>query len=319
MFRTLVLLTLLTAQMIAVFPAVAAPPAGWVLALSDTVRLPGPQVRLGDINLEACPDAAAALVLAGDGRPGQLAVIDRRIVLRRLVERGLASGVARCAGADRCVVVFTGRAADEDQLRARVTALLEPLLPEALSGAPVTWIELEVATPALSADAWLVELTDPQPLRPGRNLVPLRVSGGGRAARVTAAVICHVYGEVAVARIPVAAAAPLAATQFVWEWRDLTTVTPGLAVGRAAIEGRSAGRALAAGEPVRQTDLRATPLVRAGDTVDLAVQRGSVVVTVRATARQDGVLGQIVTVRNDINGKLATGRVSGPGLVEWRR
>jgi flagella basal body P-ring formation protein FlgA len=70
---------------------------------------------------------------------------------------------------------------------------------------------------------------------------------------------------------------------------------------------------------LRQADLRDTPLVRAGDTVDLAVQRGSVVVTVRATARQDGVLGQIVTVRNDINGKLATGRVSGPGLVEWRR
>jgi flagella basal body P-ring formation protein FlgA len=113
--------------------------------------------------------------------------------------------------------------------------------------------------------------------------------------------------------------APLAVAQFAWEWRDLTTVAPGLAVGRAAVEGRSAGRAFVAGEPLRQADLRDTPLVRAGDTVDLAVQRGSVVVTVRATARQDGVLGQIVTVRNDINGKLATGRVSGPGLVEWRR
>jgi len=318
-FRTLVLLTLLVALTPTAFAAVVPSPTGWVLALPDTVRLPGPQVRLGDINLEALPDAAAAVVLAGDGRPGQLAVIDRRIVLRRLVEGGLASGVERCAGAERCVVVFTGRAADEAQLRARVISLLEPLLPETPTGAPVTWMELEVATPRLSTDAWSVELTDPQPLRPGRNLVPLRVAGGGRAARVTASVLCHVYGEVAIARTSVATAAPLAVAQFAWEWRDLTTVAPGLAVGRAAVEGRSAGRVLAAGEPLRQADLRATPLVRAGDTVDLAVQRGSVVVTVRATARQDGVLGQIVTVRNDINGKLATGRVSGPGLVEWRR
>ncbi len=126
-------------------------------------------------------------------------------------------------------------------------------------------------------------------------------------------------GRWRLARTPVARPRRSRSTQFAWEWRDLTTVGPGLAVGRAAVEGRSAGRALAAGEPLRQADLRATPLVRAGDAVDLAVQRGSVVVTVRATARQDGVLGQIVTVRNDINGKLATARVSGPGLVEWRR
>lgn len=321
MRRAIVLLVLLAAAPLPA-PAGAAvppPPAGWVLALPDTVRLPGPQVRLGDVNLETLPDVAAAVVLAGDGRPGQTAVIERRIVLRRLVEGGIASGVARCAGAERCVVLFTGRAADEAQLRASVTALLEPLLPPAPPGAPASWLELEVAAPALAADGWSVELTDPQPLRAGRNLVPLRVTGGGRSARVTASVVCHLYGEVAAARAPVAASASLAAAQFSWEWRDLTTVAPGLAIGREAVEGRSAGRSLAVGEALRQADLRDTPLVRAGDAVDLAVRRGGVVVTVRATARQDGVMGQLVTVRNDINGKLATARVAGPGLVEWRR
>ncbi len=319
MLRALVLLALLAAPGAAASAAVPPPPAGWVLALPDTVRLPGPQVRLGDVNLGTLPDAAAALVLVGDGRPGQQATIERRIVLRRLVEGGLASGVARCGGAERCAVLFTGRAADEAQLRAGVTGLLEPLLPASPPGAPAGWLELEVATPALAADGWSVELTDPKPLRPGRNLVPLRVSGGGRSARVTASVVCHLYGEVAVARAPVAVSAPLGAAQFAWEWRDLATVAPGLAIGRAAVEGRSAARPLAAGEALRQADLRATPLVRAGDAVDLAVRRGSVVVTVRATARQDGALGQLVTVRNDINGKLSTARVSGPGLVEWRR
>ncbi|MHB8079850.1 MAG: hypothetical protein ACYDIE_11430, partial [Candidatus Krumholzibacteriia bacterium] len=246
MFPALLLLALLLVP--TVVPSAAAavppPPAGWILALPDTVRVPGPQVRLGDLNLEPLPEAAAAVVVAGDGRPGQETVIDRRIVLRRLVEGGFASGVARCAGAERCVVLFTGRAADEAQLRARVIALLEPLLPAAPPGAPATWLDLEVASPALAADGWSVELTAPQPLRPGRNLVPLRVSGGGRSARVTASVVCHLYGEVGTARAPVTPAASLAAAQFAWEWRDLTTVAPGLAVGRAAVEGRSAGRAL---------------------------------------------------------------------------
>ncbi len=59
--------------------------------------------------------------------------------------------------------------------------------------------------------------------------------------------------------------------------------------------------------------------MRAGDAVEMTVIRGTVTVTVRATARQPGCLGQTIPVRNELNGRLVNARVAGPGLVEWRR
>ena len=41
--------------------------------------------------------------------------------------------------------------------------------------------------------------------------------------------------------------------------------------------------------------------------------------TVRALARQAGCLGQIIPVRNEMNGRLVNARVLGSGSVEWRR
>ena len=92
-----------------------------------------------------------------------------------------------------------------------------------------------------------------------------------------------------------------------------------LAVGRECILGCSSARGLKAGHLLRMADLKETPVVLAGDSVDLRVIRGQVCVTVRAVARQDGCLGQNIPVKNELTGRLVNARVSGPGFVEWRK
>ena len=83
--------------------------------------------------------------------------------------------------------------------------------------------------------------------------------------------------------------------------------------------GASPTRNLKAGDYLRQSDLKETPIILAGDSVELRVNRGQVVVSVRALARQNGCLGQTIPVRNELTGRLVNARVAGPGLVEWRR
>jgi flagella basal body P-ring formation protein FlgA len=90
-------------------------------------------------------------------------------------------------------------------------------------------------------------------------------------------------------------------------------------VGRTALSGCSTRREVAAGAYLRQADLKETPLIRQGQPVELQLERGLVSVTVPATARQEGRMGQVITVRNDINGRLIPARVIGPDRVAWGR
>ena len=112
---------------------------------------------------------------------------------------------------------------------------------------------------------------------------------------------------------------PLDEGQFEWRWVDLSEIPGGMVACRDQLRGASAARTMRAGDPLRTSDLKPTPVIRAGDPVELIVQRGGVSVSVRAMARQAGCLGQTIPVRNEMTGRLVNARVAGPGLVEWRR
>jgi flagella basal body P-ring formation protein FlgA len=297
-------------------PALAAP---WTLRLAPAVTVPAGPVRLADVARDPPPPEAADLLVCEGGRPGSVAVVDRRLVLRRLAAAHLAAGV-RLAGPAECRVSFQGKPVSAEALRAWLLEALTPWIPAAEPSAPPAWLELDVAPPrAPVGDGARFELVEPRPLKAGRNLVALRIKEGGGALKLTAMVRCHLFGEVARARQPLPAGTELSPEQFAWEWQDLATAEHGLAVGRPALTGRSARRDVAAGASLREADLRETPLIRQGQPLELQLQRGLVSVTVPATARQEGRLGQVITVRNDINGRLIPARVVGPDRVAWGR
>lgn len=300
-----------------VLPATAA--RAWTVVLPDSVTVAASVVRLGDIAVGPLPAAAAAVLVAEAGPGASTALVTRQGVLRRLVALSLADEV-RLAGAARCVVRFGGRSLDPAELQAEAERVLSTLLPEPAPGAPAAACDVTLPAGAVAVNGpWSLTCERGEPLPPGRSQVQLVLADGWQARLLPATVVVHAHGEVAVARAAIERGTALGDALFEWRWADLAMVPPGLVTARGELAGQSAARDLRAGEPLRAADLKPTPLVLAGDTVELQVRRGSVAVSVRALARQAGSLGQTIPVRNELTGRLVNARVAGPGLVEWRR
>jgi flagella basal body P-ring formation protein FlgA len=291
----------------------------WRLVLPETATVTGSRVRLADIAVEAIPAAAGDLVLLGQGKPGSCVNISRRTILRRLVEAGLAGGVA-LQGATDVTVNFQGQQITAESLRGQIRAAVQPLVPAGTEGAPASWFEMDIpGTPLAVAGDPQVEILQTSPLAPGRNQLRVRVQHQQGQEDLSVKVTLHQYGEIPAARLKIDRDTPLEPHLFQWSWLDLAEVSGQLVTSRAALQGACAGRTLPAGEMLRNQDLKAIPVVNSGDRVVLLIERGRLQVSVQAQARQDGCLGQTIPVRNELNGRLVNARVCGPGLVEWRQ
>ena len=76
-------------------------------------------------------------------------------------------------------------------------------------------------------------------------------------------------------------------------------------------------RDIAAGTPLRATDLRPLVLVKRGQLIQLNVGRSTgFMVTARVEAMQDGRMGEHIKLKNPESGRMLSGVVRGPGVVE---
>lgn len=308
---TLALLVVVVRPVLAVAP--------WRVVLPDTAQIQGDRALLRDIAVQPVPAAAGALVLQAGAAPNTTIHISRQTILRKLVTAGLSAGVS-FRGAATCCVAFAGRELNGDALASEVRQQLQALVPVPVPGAPASWFEFDYPSVRLSASgSWQVSLNRKTPLEPGRNLVQVRMQSGSHQEVFGVSVVLHSFGETARAVRKIDRNMPLAAAQFSWQWQDLADLASGTSIGRQTLAGASATRTVAAGDLLRESDLHETPLIMAGDPVELLVVRGLVAVTVRALARQQGCLHQTIPVRNELTGRLVNARVAGPGLVEWRR
>ena len=293
--------------------------APWNLVLPDTVVVDHDRATLGDLAAQPLPPQVRDLVIRAGLEPNSVVSVSRQDILRRLVTAGLAGGV-RLTGAARTQIVHVGQTVDTAALTEQVRRAVQPLVPPAEPGAPDAWFTLDLPEMQLAAaGSWHAASERTVPLTPGRNLVRIRLVDGERTEAFAAAVVLHQFAEVGSARRDIRRDEPLTEEMFTWQWQDLADMDAGLAVHRRSLQGASSTRNLQAGDFLRQADLKVRPLIMAGDPVELQVQRGQVLVTVRAFARQSGCLGQTIPVRNEITGRLVNARVAGPGLVEWRR
>lgn len=290
----------------------------WTLELPETVVVTDGLVTLGDVAAGPVPAQVRDLVVRAGLEPNTVVTVSRQDILRRLVTAGLARGV-RISGADMSQVVFKGTPLEHADLYEKVNRVMQELVPPSQPGAPDSWFDLDLPEINLSTTgSWNAVLERTDLLTPGRNLVRVGIENGDHSESFQVAVDLHVFGEVGRLRTAVPKNKPLDEAMFDWEWRDLAKIDSGLAVDRGAIQGASTTRALQTGAFLRQADLRETPIIMAGDLVQLQVQRGQVFVTVKAFARQNGCLGQTIPVRSEMTGRLVNARVAGPGLVEWR-
>ena len=83
------------------------------------------------------------------------------------------------------------------------------------------------------------------------------------------------------------------------------------------LTGQELLRALRAGEPVRNVDLRPAIMVKKGELVQLTVGKaGEFQISARLEAMQDGRLGEQIKLRNAESGRVLSGVVTGKGSVK---
>jgi flagella basal body P-ring formation protein FlgA len=149
----------------------------------------------------------------------------------------------------------------------------------------------------------------------GRTRIGLRCTQGQKNWNVTLPVTVHVWARSLVVQAALPAGTTLAAEHFTEAEVDLAAA-PGMPISQPTLAvGRTLARPVAAGSPLRPSDLKARQWFAAGETVRVvAIGAGWQVVT-EAEALNPGMEGQVVRVRTE-SGRLLQGRPVGDRQVE---
>jgi flagella basal body P-ring formation protein FlgA len=278
---------------------------------------------LGDI-ANVVPDgpedqALAALLeaadLGGAPGPGQKLTLRRQQFESRLESSGAPVNDARWLIPDVVTLTGGGQEADSDVIRRVILDYLQKSEPYASGRFELISVG---SAPAPALPAGQVEYRfAPQPSsNPGYLAGTVFFSVDGREAarlRVTALVDLEVPALLAVRDL---------SRGHVLAEEDLTEsyVSFSRAKGSLTDTSQAAGQTLKvsvrAGSPIRDRDLRVTSLISKGDTVSIVAQAGGLKVTALGQAKEDGALGQTISVVNMDSKKIVLAKVIGPGQVE---
>jgi len=182
-------------------------------------------------------------------------------------------------------------------------------------------LRMEVSVGSLDARLRLAPCTRVEPYIPlglrlwGRTRLGLRCTDGGGRWNVFLPVTVKAFGPAWVLRDNVLAGAVLAAGDAIEAEADWAAEGSPVVADPAQWIGQTAGRALLAGQPLRQSMIRPSQAFAAGSQVRVVAQGPGFEITSDAQAITPGVVGQPVRVRME-NGRIATGVVQDPRTVK---
>lgn len=291
------------------------------LPAENTVE--GPRVLLGDIAYielvdKAGADLAASLAKVDLGEApaaGREKILDRAYLERQLAAARLNLSEVLWSLPESIRLVGGNRQVSEASLREALEKYLsvtEPYrsgqfslvsvnfgnLPELPPGeATFRFIPQNSSNPAYLAGSFFFTVD-------GRDVARVRVSA-----------------QVDILMEALVAARPLSKGQVIDESDVSLSMVP-LAQAKGALTepeqavGQTVKSGLNPGEPIRDRSLVKTILVRRGEIVTIVAQAGGLKVSATGQARQDGALGETITVINLSSRKTISGRVIGTGQVE---
>lgn len=135
----------------------------------------------------------------------------------------------------------------------------------------------------------------------------------GWSTRVT--VKLQLWRQVLVAARPLQRGDGVGADDVRSEERDITALGYGYLENLGQTQGRSLGRALAAGSVLTPAALGGRRMVRAGDHVQMIARAGGIEVRAEGVALGSGDNGARLRVRNGSSGRVIDAMVSAPGVV----
>ena len=250
------------------------------------------------------PLNATLAVPAAPPRPARAAALGATVafVLATSALAGVPGALAQAAGSP------------EARVQAAAEALLAERFPEAAPRLAPRVLRLSADVPAGGAVRLALAGTDGVPRGHTRADI---VTDAGRAGWALL-YVAH-FDSVAVARRGIARGDTLGPDAVEAAWVE-TTRFHGEPVAPAALRGGAAPtarRSVRAGEALRRSALRWPAALDTGDAVRVRYRRGGLVLTVEATARERGAVGDAVRVHARATGTTYRVRVTGAGRADW--
>lgn len=184
-------------------------------------------------------------------------------------------------------------------------------------GLPRIEVEVGALNPRLKlAPCQQLEAFLPSHSRPaGRTRIGLRCTKGEQTWQVFVPVQIKLWAPSLVARAALPLGTVLAEQHLTQAEVDVADNTQ-TAVGRLAdAQGRTLARGLAAGEPLRQSDLKARVWFAAGDVVTATARGTNFAISVEGKAQGPGIEGRPVRMRTE-DGRVLTGMAVGDHRIE---
>ncbi len=283
----------------------------------------GSRILLGDIAFidllnpagQALSQDLAALDLGASPAMGARLVLNRNELQTRLLASGLDFSKVAFSLPSEIVLTNRGQELSEESLQGALEKYLagtEPYQSGSWELVSVNFSRLPTLPPGQINYRFVPQSSTNPTYLTGNFFFTVDGKGVGRA-RVTAQVELSV--EVVVAARSLRRGHVLSENDLSLGWVPFSqtrgTLTEiDLAVG-AALKSH-----LAAGEPLEERDLGKNILVRRGDTVSIVARQGGLKVTASGEAREEGSMGETISVINLNSKKIITGRIIGPSQVE---
>jgi flagella basal body P-ring formation protein FlgA len=298
--------------------------AGVSAVVSEKSTVTGPRISLGDISeLTADSEEDNGLLetlkkidLGQSPSPGVSLSLRRSQLEARLISSGGPVNDARWFIPETVNILGGGRELSEDYIRGIIKEYLDR------------------SEPYVSGRYDIISLRSPQPpALPSEGTVEYKFvpQPSSNPAYLAGTVFFTVKGkEVARLRVTVQVELELPALVAVRDLsrgrvlseEDLSESFVSFSRAKGALSsvpqavGQTLKLGIRAGDPVRDRDLVQTSMVNKGETVTIIAQSGSLKVTALGQAKENGALGQTITVINQDSKKTISAKVIGPGQVE---
>ena len=271
------------------------------------VEISGPYIHLQDL-CERC-DAAIGDVRIGESPiPGRTRVVRRAEVVRALAQEDLKVPARTIPG--RVKVRRASREASREEMEGRVLSAVRDMLP----GGLVLSSHGEIRAMTVPAGEFGVAAKPKNIMRPGQGSVPIIFSQDGvefRELRLAITLAREILVPVATADLPTGTVIDggrieLKKVRIEGDERRLAT-TPEEVVGTRLKSD------VKAGEPFALSGIDRIPVVARGDGMTVQTIVGSIKVSARARALQEGAVGDRIRVEVSAVSKLLWVVVTGPG------
>ncbi len=290
------------------------------ISFRDTTSVSTNYVTLGDLaNFdEATPmsDSLATKVVVKSPHPGESLFINAIEIKKQIIRKNNLSNAIRWSGSSVIKIIREGQQILPGQLIAAISNFLQKKNHE-LPQAEISFKPKSLPLPfMLPIGELAIEVipSNPAIIKSSRFSLIIRVDGKVRK-NMSIQGDLQVLAKVVIAKGGLKRGTILTPANTTLAIKDLTKHHDP-SMGLRSVLGKRLKRSVRNASVINSADVEYPPLVKKGQLVRVIYSRGNLHLTATGIARTDGMLDQIIRVKNANSNKLIHCRVAAPGIVE---